>query len=311
MLIAAYNSARFIGETLDSVVAQTYADWEVVVADDASSDDTVAIARGYGERVRVVVAPANSGRPAPTRALALSEARGELVAFLDADDLWQPSYLESMTRLLDGARERDGRVAVAACDASLLQRDGSIASDTYADLAGPVGEMTIERLLVSNPVYTSALVYRRTLEQAGGIAVELSGTDDWDLWLRILELGHRIVWTPEALAIYRLRSDSLSNDNAEMARNARSVCRRALARGRLTPRQERLVRRQLHIQSFNERRAAVSDRRKSGDWALTDRLAMAPLGGRVLLENAGRIALRSLRGSSKPAPRAHERGSQP
>ena len=305
VLIAAYNSAPFIGETLDSVLAQSYDDWEVVVADDASVDETPSIARGYGERVRVVVAAANSGRPAATRALALSHARGELVAFLDADDLWQPSYLTSMTRLLDGARERDRRVAIAACDASLLKPDGTIASRTYADYAGRPAQLTLGRLLASNPIYTSALVCRGPLEDAGGIAVELSGTDDWDLWLRMMELGHRVVWTDQALATYRLRSDSMSADHGLMARNVIDVCRRALARGRLTRRQRRLVHRQLHIQRFIEAREAIRARRRAGDWALADRVRLAPLAGRVFVENIGRTTARSLRGFSDLRLRAN------
>ena len=247
VLIAAYNSAAYVGDTLASVLAQTYEDREVILADDASTDDTVATARSFGEHVRIVTASVNSGRPAATRALALQHAQGELVAFLVADDLWTPSYLQTLTNLLDRERERDPRVVVATCDARLQLSDGSFARDTYAARFGSPTGLTIERLLVDNPVYASALISRTALEDAGGIAVDLVGTDDYDLWLRMLELDYRVVSTPQPLAVYRVRADSLSHDAAGMARQMQLTYLRALARGRLTPGQARIARRRLRL----------------------------------------------------------------
>ena len=89
VLIAAYNSAAYVGDALASVLAQTFEDREVILADDASTNDhTVATARGsFGDHVRIVTASVNSGRPAATRALALQHARGELVRHLP----WTPT----------------------------------------------------------------------------------------------------------------------------------------------------------------------------------------------------------------------------
>lgn len=302
VLIAAYNSAAYVGEALRSVLTQTYDDWEIVLADDASSDDTVEIARSFGERVRVVQAAVNSGRPAATRALALDNADGELVAFLDADDLWTPAYLATLTELLDHATARDPRVAVATCDARLLLDDGRLAQATYSSLAGsPIG-LALERLLISNPVYTSALVSRAVLDEAGGIATDLKGTDDYDLWLRFLELGYRFAWTPEPVAVYRVRANSLAHDAPQMARDMQPVYRRALARGRLTPAQARLARRRLRVQQAVEQWGTLSAKRHAGAWPLIQALRAAPLLARVTIENINRAptALREMRRGGAP-----------
>ena len=306
ILIAAYNSVRYVPETLASVLGQTYDDWEVILADDASTDDTVAVAQSFGERIRVVKANMNSGRPSATRALALEHAGGELVAFLDADDLWTPSYLEELTELFDLQRRKDNRVAVAACDARLLLSDGTLARDTFATHAGSAEGLTVERLLISNPIYTSALVSRAVVAEAGGVAVDLVGTDDYDLWLRVLELGYRVAWTPEALAIYRVRPDSLSADLAEMAQNMQGAYARAIARGRLTRTQARLARRRLRIHKAAELWETLVDRRRDGAWPVAQALAAAPLLGRVAIENVVRTpaAVREIRRVGGPFSRA-------
>ncbi len=289
VLIAAYNSGEFLRQTLDSVFAQTYDDWEVVLADDASTDDTVAIASSFGRRVRVVRRTTNSGRPSVTRASALEHAEGELIAFLDADDWWLPEYLERMTAVLDRARAHDLRVAVAACDAWMMLPDGHIAQRTYADEAGVPENLTLDRMLRGNPIYTSALVSKAVIDQAGGLATELTGTDDYDLWIRILELGHRIVATREALAVYRLRSTSLSADTSSMALNIADVYRRALARGRLNTRQRRAAARQLRLQLALAQFERLAAQRRGGAIPVGDALRSLPLFARVGIERAGQI----------------------
>jgi len=306
VLIAAYNSADFLSATLESVVSQTYSDWEVVLADDASSDDTVAIAESFGERIRVLRRETNSGRPAVSRALALEHAQGELVAFLDADDMWLPEYLATMTTLFDESSSHMGNVGVVACDARLMLPDGRIAQRTYGDEAGFCDEVSIESLLRSNPIYTSALVPRRVIEQAGGLATELKGTDDHDLWLRIVELGYRVVFTRTPLAVYRLRATSLSADVGEMAVQAQAVYRRALARGRLTKRQRRIAARELRLQEAVERLERLDSARRSGRLPLADGLRAVPQLARVAAENADRVpsALRMLAKDRRPYAQA-------
>src|SRR5690349_603799 len=94
IVMPAYNAAAVIDQSVGSVLAQGYADWELIVGDDGSTDDTVERLQAYGDRVRVVREERNGG-PAAARNLALRHAAGELVAFLDADDRWLPHFLET------------------------------------------------------------------------------------------------------------------------------------------------------------------------------------------------------------------------
>ncbi len=262
VIVAAYQAGDTIEETLRSVLAQTYDDWEVIVGDDCSSDATPQLAAAFGDRVRVVRSTANMGTPAATRMMAVAHSDAELIAFLDGDDLWRPEYLATMVGACD--RER-GAVGAICCDAQLLLPDGGLAGHTYMDLVGrPAGVIGIEELLRRNPVYTSALVPRAVFDAAGGLTSTLRGTDDYDLWFRIAESGRRIVYVDEPLARYRVRDSSMSADQGAMAGASAAVYRRALQRGRLSARQRRLARRAIRLQDAAARIEAVAAQRRAG-----------------------------------------------
>src|SRR3954447_14974934 len=147
VIMPAYQSAAVIGDALRSVLAQTYDDWELIVADDASEDDTADVAAAVSSRVRVVRAQVNRG-PAAARNLALRQASGELVAFLDADDWWTPHYLERQVGRYDAAIDEPGPpVGLVACDAQVWTEDGGYAARTYYGQFRKVEPVTVERLL--------------------------------------------------------------------------------------------------------------------------------------------------------------------
>src|SRR5436189_6421222 len=110
VIMAAYNAQQYITEALRSVVAQTYDDWEVVVCDDGSTDDTFELASAFDARVRIVQHAKNAGLAA-ARNSAVRHSQGELLALLDADDYWLPSYLEHQTALFD-TESRHGQVGI-------------------------------------------------------------------------------------------------------------------------------------------------------------------------------------------------------
>jgi teichuronic acid biosynthesis glycosyltransferase TuaG len=238
----AYNAAAHIGEALESVRAQTYEDWEVVVADDGSTDDSAAIARGFGERVKVVPAPGQSG-PATARNVAIGASHGELLAFLDADDEWLPDYLQRQVALFDASGGVPARVGLVACNALMRMPGGELGRVTLRDVVGSAEGLTVARLLESNSVFVSALCPRVAVEEAGGFSPEAFGSEDHDLWIKLLELGWRSVATAEPLAIYRLAPGSLSANRVGMAKTSQTTYRLALERGRLSPRDRRLARR--------------------------------------------------------------------
>ena len=112
--------------------------------------------------------------------------------------------------------------------------------------------MALTRLLHSNVIFGNALSPRSVVDEAGGFCPELRGSDDIDLWIRIVERGYRVVATRLPLAVYRGGSTSLSADFAAMSRDKRHTYRRALERGNLTWRQRRLVHRRLRLRRAYE-----------------------------------------------------------
>jgi GT2 family glycosyltransferase len=285
VIIPAYNAAPYIAEALESVRAQTVDDWEVVVCDDGSSDDTAALAAVFGERVRVVESPRNEGL-ACARNRAIGAARGELLALLDADDIWLPRYLERQLARLDEDRE-PGTVGIVSCNAYLHEAGGQLPG-TYADRFGSAEGVTVERLLDISPIFISALLPRAPLEQVGLFDPSLRSCEDLDLWIRLLEAGYRAISTPEPLVVYRLRPGQLSAQPAAMASARRSVYTRALARERLTPAQrraaERAIRRERAIEAATSLAGDLRDRRLPSVRALSSVGLLA----RVFAENPSR-----------------------
>jgi glycosyltransferase involved in cell wall biosynthesis len=239
----AHNSEEFLGEALRSIEAQSYEDWEVVVADDASTDRTAEVAKEFGPRVTVVRSERNVG-PAGARNLALDHARGELVALLDADDYFLPGFLETQVGLYDAASAEGARVGLVTCNARILGPEG-MSSVTYHDLHRMTGELSLERLLERNPVFVSSLFPRRLIDEVGPFDTDIRGAEDFDLWVRIMERGYRALVTSEPLAVYRRWPGALTSSQATSARSERLAYERALGRGRLDARQARIARRRL------------------------------------------------------------------
>jgi glycosyltransferase involved in cell wall biosynthesis len=244
IVVPAHNSGVDLTAAVRSIQAQTYDDWEAIVLDDASSDDTFEIASSFGARVRAVRSERNLG-PAGARNRALSEASGELIALLDADDRWLPLYLERQVGRLDSERARGRPVAVVGCDARVVMGDRELPRTFLDQIRGPLEPITLERMLKGNCIFISALVLRAAGDQVGWFATDLYGTEDHDLWLKLLEQGNEAVVNREALVIYRRAAGSVSSNLARMAANNQLTYHHALERGRLTPAQQQIARSQL------------------------------------------------------------------
>lgn len=242
VIIPAHNAAPYLEETIGSVRAQTYNDWEIVACDDGSTDATWEILAAADPAVRAVRNDRASG-PAVARNRALAEASGEFAVFLDADDLLLPRYLESQLRVYERERPRPGAaVGFVACDARFLI-DGEYAPYTYLDLIDDRdAPITLERLLHRNTVYGACLVPMTVGQAVGWFDPELYGTEDYGLWIKILESGHRGVRNDEPLGIYRRVAGTVSADKASQGANTQKTYELALRRGNLTRRQARIAR---------------------------------------------------------------------
>jgi glycosyltransferase involved in cell wall biosynthesis len=268
VIVPAHEAACFLPETIASVRAQTYKDWELVVADDGSADGTWELLQSAGPDVRSFRRE-HAGGPAVARNLALANATGELVAFLDADDLLLPRYLESQVARYEAA-SRDGaagqgaarEVGLVACDARILI-DGEYALYTHLErIPDRHAPITLERVLRRNPIYGACLVPVSAGAAVDWFDPELFGTEDFGLWIKLLEAGYRAVLNDEVLAVYRRTAGAVSSNLARQGLNNRRAYERALARGRLSAAQRRIARRSVR---YNRAMEQVALLRFSGD----------------------------------------------
>src|SRR6266536_6064893 len=210
VVIPAYNAASTIGQTLDSVFSQTFRDFEVVVVDDGSTDQTRDVVAGYGDRIRVL-SKVNEAKPAATRNLGVHAARGDLVAFLDADDWWREDKLERQVAMFD---ERPDVGLVYTADAT-VDASGKVLSvnPCPAEAHGRIYEL----LTVRNAMVGSSVMARReAIARAGGFDESLTSIENWDLWIRISR-DWAIECIDEPLTLYRVHEGNRSS-NVELRR---------------------------------------------------------------------------------------------
>jgi glycosyltransferase involved in cell wall biosynthesis len=237
VVIPAYNARNLIGSAIRSVLDQSRQDLELVVVDDGSQDGTPEVVSAIDDPRLRLVRQANTG-VAGARNRGIEESSGELVSFLDNDDLWMPNYLERM-----------GSALGTAASAGFAYTDGwsfddrsrrimrkSAMSGSDPPVPPPVDrEEFLARLLRQNFILSSATVRRSVLEEVGGFRDNLGGCDDYDLWIRILLAGHGAVRPPGLLVLQRERWDSQSKDALTMERGLAVVIEDAIATGSLPP----------------------------------------------------------------------------
>jgi glycosyltransferase involved in cell wall biosynthesis len=208
VVIPVPNAAEFLLGTIESALAQTYAPVEVVVVDDGSTDDSGAVAASLGARV-TLVEQANRG-PAAARNSALRVARGELVAFLDADDLWAPTRLERCVEILQERPE----IGMVTTDAYLIENGRKTEKRSYGDRRAfpfPAREDDqIAEIARRNFLFVGVVFRRTLLDACGELDERIWGAEDFDLWTRFLLTGSRAAFVNEPLGWYRVRDDSVS-----------------------------------------------------------------------------------------------------
>lgn len=225
VIVPAYNAATFIQESVRSALDQTHRELEVIVVDDGSTDDTAELASSiHDSRVRVLSAPhAGLSR---TRNRGLQAARGEAIAYLDADDLWWPRKLEKQLAVL----WEDGVVAVG-CMVQNVSASGRVARRAWGqDPDGAEVQAAIRRAeLLPFPI--SAWLFRTAVLRAlRGFDETVGPVDDLDLMSRTAHCG-RVAWVPEPLAGYRIhRGSILGRDDASLRLIGSYVRWRASAR---------------------------------------------------------------------------------
>ncbi len=198
VVITCFNYARWLPESVGSVLEQTLTDFELLIVDDGSTDDSVAVARRLAagdERVTVIAQP-NAGQPAIPRNLAIERAVGKYIVSLDADDKLGPTALE----VCAAALEADPGIGLAF----VQQQDFGL-----SDMLHPHLDWSVERLKRGNCVPCTAMFRRTAWEAAGGYSTNVRGYEDWDLWLGIAEAGFTGRAVRDGLWYYRKHGDGV------------------------------------------------------------------------------------------------------
>lgn len=202
IVVANYNCGRFVADAIDTALQQSYPHTEVIVVDDGSTDDSMAVLDRYRDRIRIV-RQANQGVSA-ARNTGIHESRGDLVAFLDADDLWHRDKLAKQVPLFDNPA-----VGLAYCGVEYVDERGRSLGTNTRGLRGRVlRDIALLRETVVLAGGSTAVVRRRLFDEAGGFDPQLSTAADWDMWRRIACRAEVDV-AREPLIQYRLRAGSM------------------------------------------------------------------------------------------------------
>jgi glycosyltransferase involved in cell wall biosynthesis len=231
VILPAYNAAGFIGETLDSVLAQTLSSLEVLVIDDGSQDDTNAIVdRLAREESRVRVVHQENAGVGAARNAGIRSARGTYIAPIDADDLWSPHKLEKQVARMEECGDETGMVY---CWSDLIDGTGrSVGASRPYRIEGRITRALIVRNILAN---ASVPLFRaKALSDVGGYLTRdqqggAQGCEDWDLALRVAE-RHEVRVVPEVLIAYREVPSGLRFRANAMRRSYEIMCDRVRAR---------------------------------------------------------------------------------
>lgn len=217
IIIPAYNAASYISETIESIKAQTYQEWELLIVDDGSTDNTKSIVNSYceiDERIKYIYQV--NGRQGKARNNGLAHASGEYIAFIDADDLWLPEKLTTQVEQLETLG-----VSMVFCNTYIFSEKftpGAAINDTLPKLGVTVGSFSgdegLALFLVKNrvPILT-VLAKRKAIMEAGGFTENrvLQNAEDYHLWVKMILQGSTLQGLDCTLAAYRKHASSVSD----------------------------------------------------------------------------------------------------
>ena len=218
IITPAYNCEKYLPDAVKSVLSQTFTDWELLIIDDCSKDNTYRYMKKLAEkdkRIRIFQNKVNSGSAA-TRNYGVRLARGEWIAFLDGDDLWREDKLEKQL----AAAERSG-AEIIYCSYSMVDKDGRRLSDFLVPERTSYSEMLEENVLGCSTVLLSRRIF------SGFQFSTEYYHEDYALWLQLLRLGFPAFACRDVLVDYRILNGSRSNDKLRSAKHRWLIYRKA------------------------------------------------------------------------------------
>lgn len=210
IITANYNSEKYIEETIQSVLAQTYQNWEMLIVDDKSSDSSIQIIEKYAaqdKRIKLFFQEINSG-PTLARNVGIQNANGKFIAMLDSDDLWLSDKLEKQIVVFE--KEKDAVIAF-----SFYEHIDENGKQLHKVIKAPL-IVTYDMMLKSNYIGNCTAVYKKNL--AGNPTFANVGHEDYAMWLSILKNGMKAYCIPEVLAKYRKHQNSVSSNKLKGAK---------------------------------------------------------------------------------------------
>lgn len=217
IITPSYNSTKYIGDTIASVQAQSYDNWEMIIVDDCSKDNSREYIKGFVEadpRIRLMELEVNSGA-AVARNTAINSAKGKYVAFLDSDDLWHPEKLEKQIAFME-----EKGYAFTYTKYQLMDENG-VKLDRIIDIPD---DITYRGLLKNTIIGCLTAVVN--IEKTGHIEMpNIRTRQDFALWLSILKRGFKAHGLQEVLAYYRLVPGSISSNKVKAAKQTWKVYR--------------------------------------------------------------------------------------
>ncbi len=210
IIMPAYNAQRFIGRAINSVLNQTFLDWELLIVDDGSTDGTAGYVKYHYSSPQIKLFTQSNQGPASARNAGIEHAQGEFIAFLDADDCWRPNKLSLQIPLF--ATDSTG---VVYGDAELV--GGKIEGySTFFAINPPASGRVTSQLVRRNfiPMLT-AVIRRDLLRKIGGFDSDLRAAEDYDVWLRA-SFHTDFSYSPEIVAEYTIHTESTTSKSELM-----------------------------------------------------------------------------------------------
>jgi glycosyltransferase involved in cell wall biosynthesis len=233
VIIPVYNGAVDLPAAVDSALCQHSCDVEVVVVNDGSTDETAKVMDGYGDRI-VAVHQKNlgSGGLSRTRNNGVATSTGEWIAFLDHDDIWEPTKLQQQLKVAQSTSA--DVIYTNARNFGDVDRVADLRSDPEAMLEGDL----FEALLMDNFIVMSSAMMKKSLfDQVGGLTESPILAEDWDLWLKSAACGSKFAVVRDPVTLYRWRAGSFSKNHERMRQLRILAVEQALktTRGRALP----------------------------------------------------------------------------
>lgn len=223
IVIPAYNAARYLSETIVSVINQTYTNWELIVVNDGSKDETLTIAKSFANKdPRIHIVDKSNTGVSDSRNTGIKVAKGDVLFFLDADDVWN---IDNITEKIKRLNEPSCHAVYSACE---IIDEKSVSFSRF--LSGSAN-LRLEDMLLSKGNYTTApsgiAVKRNVLDKIGGFDTNLSNNADQDFFIRILATGFKIAYIPDTLWKYRMHGNSMSKNVALLEKDLLYVFNKA------------------------------------------------------------------------------------